>query len=375
MAVLSDLFDIRVYDLHNDARIVGEHPLEIMTPVTQWSYALSTASRLDVTDTATARVAITACVSVISGQVGVGWTPAGSKEFLIERYLGEGPASELVVRIPATALPGRLIFRNVSPSGPSRFFLHGIDARIETPPYPVDIDHREVSHELKGAGLTVFDDDSALAINRARLDFLERLELPLQGKRVLDAGCGVGHHTAFYSGRGCSVVGIDGRPENIETMKRLYPTVEAIVGDVQAVDLESLGAFDVVHCFGLLYHLDSPVAALRRLTAVCREYLLLETMVCDAKSPVMVLADESDSANQALSGVGCRPSPSFVAMTLDRLGFRHVYGTTDPPRHPDFMFEWRDSLDVRRDGNNLRCMFVASRAPIADASLVELISF
>jgi SAM-dependent methyltransferase len=371
--VLTDLFDIRVRDVHNDTRIVGEHPLEIVTPVAQWSYAVSTASRLDVTDTVTARVAITARVSVISGQVGVGWTLAGNDEFLVERYLGEGPASELVVRVPATALPGRLMFRNVSPSGPSRFVLHGIDAQIETPPYPVDIDHREVSHGSNGAGPGVFDDDLALTINRARLDFLERLELPLQGKRVLDAGCGVGHHTPFYSARGCTVVGIDGRPENIETMKRLYPEVEAIVGDVQEVDLEPFGAFDVVHCFGLLYHLDSPVAALRRLTAVCREYFLLETMVCDAKRPVMVLADEPDSANQALSGVGCRPSPSFVAMTLDRLGFRHVYGTTDPPRHPDFLFEWRDSLDVRRDGHNLRCVFVASRAPIHHARLVELI--
>src|SRR5687767_14985356 len=78
--VLTDLFDIHVRDVHNDTRIVGEHPLEIVTPVAQWSYAVSTASRLDVTDTASARVAITARVNVISGQVGVGWTRAGRDE-------------------------------------------------------------------------------------------------------------------------------------------------------------------------------------------------------------------------------------------------------------------------------------------------------
>jgi len=39
----------------------------------------------------------------------------------------------------------------------------------------------------------VFDAPEALAINGARMSHLESLGLPLAGKRVLDAGCGVGH--------------------------------------------------------------------------------------------------------------------------------------------------------------------------------------
>jgi hypothetical protein len=130
------------------------------------------------------------------------------------------------------------------------------------------------------------------------------------------------------------------------------------------MDLEALGTFDVVHCFGLLYHTDSPIQALRRLASVCRGQLVLETIVCDADGAIMLLADEEGSANQALAGLGCRPSPSFVAMTLDRLGFAYVYGTTRPPRHPDFLFEWRNNFEARRDGANLRCMFIASRTPV-----------
>ena len=80
------------------------------------------------------------------------------------------------------------------------------------------------------------------------------------------------------------------------------------------------------------------------------------------------------SANQALAGLGCRPSPSFIAMALDRIGFAHVYGTTAPPQHPDFLFEWRNSLDVSRDGHNLRCVFIASRHPIHRPHLVDLVS-
>lgn len=368
---LTDLFDVRVRDVHDDAQIVGEDPLEIVTPAQKWSYALSAPSRRVVTESTSDRITITARVTVTAGRIGVGWTR--DDHFMVERYVAKGPERELVLRIQASALPGRLMFRNASPSGRSRFFVHGIDAYLERPPYPVDIEHRERASQSDAPGPGVFDADLALSINQARLDFLEALELPLQGKRVLDAGCGVGHHTPFYTSRGCTVVGIDGRAENIEVMKRRYPDVTGIVGNLQEMSLEPFGPFDVVHCFGLLYHLDSPMAALRRLAAVCREYLLLETMVCDAKAPVMVLADESNSINQALADVGCRPSPSFVALALDRLGFRHVYGTTEPPRHPDFLFEWRDSLDVRRDGNNLRCMFVASREPIRHPRLVELI--
>jgi SAM-dependent methyltransferase len=247
--------------------------------------------------------------------------------------------------------------------------------RTHTPPYPISVTHRDlvVDPESPQSDQHVFDDGLAVMINKARLDFVASLEIPYDGKRVLDAGCGVGHHSAFYISRGCRVVGIDGRPENIEMMKELYPAVEGLSGDLQLMDLKALGSFDIVHCLGLLYHLDSPVTALRRLAEVCSGYLILETMVCDSKEPVMVLADEQLSANQALAGLACRPSPSFVAMTLDRLGFAYVYGTTTPPDHPDFKFEWRDNRDIARDGRNLRCMFVAARRPIPSRHLVELL--
>jgi hypothetical protein len=95
-------------------------------------------------------------------------------------------------------------------------------------------------------------------------------------------------------------------------------------------------------------------------------------MVCDSAAPVMVLADEQLSTNQALAGLACRPSPSFIAMTLDRLGLAHVYGTTAPPRHPDFEFEWLGDGAISRNKRNLRCMFVATRRKLSRPQLVDL---
>jgi FkbM family methyltransferase len=247
---------------------------------------------------------------------------------------------------------------------------------MDRPPYPITVTHRDVTPTASAVhnDRHVFHNDPAVAINRARLEFLATIDLPLDGKRVLDAGCGVGHHTPFYTSRGSHVVGIDGRAENIDEMRQRYPEVEGVVGDLQTMDLEPLGMFDVVHCLGLLYHTDSPVQALRRLASVCQGQLVIETMVCDADRAVMLLHDEAGSANQALAGLGCRPSPSFVAMALDRLGFPYVYGTTMPPQHVDFQFEWRNNLDARRDGANLRCMFVASRTPLTCDHLTLLVT-
>jgi SAM-dependent methyltransferase len=242
--------------------------------------------------------------------------------------------------------------------------------------YPVTVTHRDFSKEEmpQGGGIKVFNDDAAAAINSARIDHLAALDLDIEGARVLDVGCGVGHFSRFYVERGCTVVGVDGRPGNIEEMRRRYPDIEAHVLDVEKDPLDALGQFDVVHCYGLLYHLESPIRGLRNMQSVCRRLLVLETIVCDNKQPLLILDDETKTVNQALDGLGSRPSPSFVTMALDRVGFRHVYAPAFPPDYPDFKFEWLDNLQWQRDGHNLRCVFVASREALGNDKLVPLMT-
>lgn len=223
--------------------------------------------------------------------------------------------------------------------------------------------------------MDVFDSPEALAINRARMLHLESLKLTLAGKSVLDVGCGVGNLTRFFLERNCRVTCIDGRPENIETLKRRLPGVPAYVARVDTDPLVRLGRFDVVFCYGLLYHLENPVDGLRNLASVCDEFLLLETVVSDHELPVVRLLDEpGDTANQALGGLGCRPTPSFVAMALTRAGFGFVYVPVTPPSHPDFQFDWLNNLDCARDNHLLRCVFVASRRELENPQLQLLLS-
>lgn len=59
--------------------------------------------------------------------------------------------------------------------------------------------------------------------------------------------------------------------------KVLKSNVEPVVGDFMTMDLDSLGTFDVVMFFGVLYHLLDPFAALRRLRRITGELAAIET--------------------------------------------------------------------------------------------------
>ena len=142
---------------------------------------------------------------------------------------------------------------------------------------------------------------------------------------------------------------------------------------VETEPLSPLGGFDVVFCYGLLYHLENPLAGLRSMGSVCRDLLLLETLVCDHSAPVNLLVDEPRVHNQAVGQLGSRPSPAHVTMSLNRIGFPYVYAPRTPPGHADFRFEWRNDLSISRGPHNIRCMFVASRREIPSPRLAPLL--
>ena len=233
---------------------------------------------------------------------------------------------------------------------------------------------REISAEPRpeDGGVESFDTDAALELNEARLKHLASLDLPIDGRRVIEVGAGVGHLTGFFIDRGCSVVVTEARSENVAELRRRLPTVDVREADVEE-SLQNLGRFDVVFCYGVLYHLESPLRALRNMADVCDDLLLIETIVCDSRSAVLRLEDETKSLNQALRGLAHRPSPAYLAIALNRVGFDYVYAATDPPDHPDYRFSWIDNMDTARDGTLLRGVFIASRNPLQRPSLSSLL--
>jgi SAM-dependent methyltransferase len=219
------------------------------------------------------------------------------------------------------------------------------------------------------AGVFVFESDAAQRTNRARLEHLDSLGLPLAGRRVVDAGSGPGLLAQYFVARGCEVVCVDGREENIAELRQRYPRLKGVVGDLQRDSLVGQGRFDVAFCYGLLYHLESPMAGLRNLADVCGDLILIESIICDSKRPVAALADEPPATwNQSISPFGCRPSPAWVALALSRLGF-HAYIANTAPDFEDYHFRWLNNGDDQRDGHNLRSVFVGSRQPLENGKL------
>jgi hypothetical protein len=132
--------------------------------------------------------------------------------------------------------------------------------------------------------------------------------------------------------------------------------IQAAVDDLDALRLEP---HDVVYCYGLLYHLTKPVAALQSAARACRAILLLETKV---RLPGQVAEVQEDSANStnAVSGAA-------TIMTRDDLGnalldlFPYVYESIVQVAHEQFPKDW---TRVPQDQWPIRTVFVASREPL-----------
>lgn len=108
----------------------------------------------------------------------------------------------------------------------------------------------------------------------------------------LDAACGEGFFALEICRRGAKeVVGFDARSVNIEKadfVKRHYgcENIRFYVEEISNLTPERFGTFDVTLCLGLLYHLENPMDALRRMRAVTRELCVIDTQVLRKSSPV-----------------------------------------------------------------------------------------
>jgi SAM-dependent methyltransferase len=183
--------------------------------------------------------------------------------------------------------------------------------------------------------------------------------LPLENRAVLDVGSGPGHHIGFYLERGCRVFAIDAREECLDALKRRYPQVRTARIDMNKPGrLMELGIFEVIHCYGLLYHLHNPQAALEAMAQICSELMVLETRVAHGDDYSVRFVDENRSDfTQSVSGRGCRPTRAWVFTELNR-HFEFVYQTRTQPNHSEFPLDWSKPVP---DSSLIRAIFVAAR--------------
>jgi hypothetical protein len=203
--------------------------------------------------------------------------------------------------------------------------------------------------------------------NQRRLEHLASLGLPLCGRSVFEVGAGVGDHTSFFLDRQCLITTSDARLDNVRALRRRYPGVEVAQLDLDHPSSFENRVFEIVYCYGTLYHLSSPDIALNYLAKRCSGQLLLETCVSKhLGEAVNLTAERQWMPSQAYSGVGCRPTRPWVFRALSVL-FPYVYCTRTQPAHEEFPLDWSGD-DI--DGRLTRAIFVASRVPLRSDLLV-----
>jgi FkbM family methyltransferase len=216
-----------------------------------------------------------------------------------------------------------------------------------------------------------------LRMNARRQEHLMSLGLPIRNKTVLEVGAGIGDLTSFFLDRGCTVTSIEPRPDNVDLFAaryaaaRLWPEDRLHVVQADVYHLARHGEVSphsVLFCYGLLYHLDQPVAALDEMAASCSELLILETRVSYAsgESIEYVKEDAADPTN-SVSGQGCLPSRRWVYRQLSKR-FEHVYMPLTQPAHEQFRLNW--GLPEAPHGIH-RAIFVASRRQIVNSVLLQ----
>jgi len=113
--------------------------------------------------------------------------------------------------------------------------------------------------------------NSCFAYSRKRLTDLLDSNLPAQGDglRVLDVGCGTGHHMASIRERGFEVAGIDGSEEMLNQARANNPDSDIRQADVEALPFPD-SSFDLIVCVEVIRYLPSSAQCIREMARVLR---------------------------------------------------------------------------------------------------------
>ena len=150
---------------------------------------------------------------------------------------------------------------------------------------------------------------------------------PLEGKRVLDIGCGNGYHLFRMLGAGADLaLGIDPTilfNYQFSLLQRLSQPNRAYLLPLRSEHLPQFGGFDTVFSPGVLYHRRSPIDHLKELLSFAKPggELVLETLIVEGDQNTLLIPRDRYAK---MANVWFIPSTSMLELMLRRAGFVDV---------------------------------------------------
>lgn len=166
----------------------------------------------------------------------------------------------------------------------------------------------------------------------------------------VDLACHEGYFSHQLALKGfSSVTGIDARPEHVrdaELIRQAYghTNLKFQVGDIQKLEPGQIGKFDFTLMFGIVYHLENPVGALRFAQGITNSVCLIETQIVPNMTGItdwgsyrfnkniigcLAIIDEAqelnaDNSEANISQISIVPSLPGLLWLLKAVGFKRA---------------------------------------------------
>ena len=211
-----------------------------------------------------------------------------------------------------------------------------------------------------GSSTSTYHDDDIHLIHNTRWRMLEsyldrNLGADKSGLSALDLASHQGWFAVNMARAGFSpVLGVDARQSHVDDSTLISDIYEMDQlkfqqGDIHDQDPEKLGQFDVVLMFGLLYHLENPVGALRVCRSLCKNVCVIETQIVPGMTGFVDygsyqyvrplkgsfgIIDEMEDTHgpeASVTGICLVPSLDALLWLLEKVGFSSAT-VLEPPR-------------------------------------------
>jgi len=204
-----------------------------------------------------------------------------------------------------------------------------------------------------GAVTRSYDDGALDAIHETRLQMMDaalarHFPQGLAGVSAVDLACHQGYFSTELARRGCrDVLALDARTEHVADATLIrdalgLSAMRPVQSDVHAATATRFGTHDLVLCFGLIYHLENPIGALRVARDLCQGVCLVETQVVPNMSGpvdwgayrfvkplqgVFGIIDETYETHgpeMSTTGICLAPSVEGLLWVMEKVGFKDV---------------------------------------------------